>query len=186
MCKISSNIIYDVLCIFWNLTCQCRCLAQTQLNSAVYCHCCVTLWCLCINYHSYWSWPNFVGSEERNQWFTSFVPLQNVVHVTLLPPYIVRKWLYKQYELFCLTRNGAEKYGRFSTDSHNSVIFLGVLVSKDQEIKKTYIFCFQFSNAWAQNFLEAFYPWLICVSMLWAIWTVLTKSWCLSITYISI
>jgi len=93
-----------------------------------------------------WLWPIFVGSEERNQWFTSFVPLQNVVHVTLLPPYIVRKWLYKQYELFCLTRNGAEKYGRFSTDSHNSVIFLGVLVSKDQEIKKKHIF-FAFSSA---------------------------------------
>ena len=39
-----------------------------------------------------------------------------------------------------MTRNGAEKYGRFSTDSHNSVIFLGVLVSKDQEIKKNIYF----------------------------------------------
>jgi hypothetical protein len=33
VCKISSNVIYDLLCILWNSTCRCQCLAQTQLNS---------------------------------------------------------------------------------------------------------------------------------------------------------
>ena len=104
-----------------------------------------------------WLWPIFVGSEEWNQWFTSLCShakccacnLEYCCHLILSESDSTSSMNYSVWQ-----ENAAEKCGCPGQSQQRNLSGCSCInKSKD---KKAYIFCFQFSNAWARNVLEAF------------------------------